>query len=176
MNLIKSHKIVTATILVGIIGSAVGITVINQPTEPVDRHIQDAQSTVKPIDDHKERGLSAEPADKTKPEEIYSPIIEPVLEAKEVEIVPEEPLTLSKDEAYAVAYNELRDMGYHYKWASIGSMPSYILKDLQSNPATAEDIKERTRLCVEYADAHSESVEQIKDFLRSVNNKPCWSN
>lgn len=39
MNLIKSHKIVTATILVGIIGSAVGIAVINQPVDNQVRHV-----------------------------------------------------------------------------------------------------------------------------------------
>lgn len=39
MNLIKSHKIVTVTLLIGVIGSAVGITVINQPVDNQVRHV-----------------------------------------------------------------------------------------------------------------------------------------
>ena len=41
MNLIKSHKIVAATLLVGVIGSAVGIAVINQPVDNQVRHVSE---------------------------------------------------------------------------------------------------------------------------------------
>lgn len=75
MNLIKSHKIVTATILVGVIGSAVGIAVINQPVDNQVRHVSEV--VVDPGETVKETPPATTPV--TEPEN--------VLEAPSAEVV-----------------------------------------------------------------------------------------
>jgi hypothetical protein len=109
MNLIKSHKIVTATILVGIIGSAVGIAVINQP---VDSPSIEVSSMVKEKPSVESAKIPAEQSQEIE----ETPVVTEVVETAEIapkRVVaekPAEPKVLSIQE-YANQYLDVSTEG-----------------------------------------------------------------
>lgn len=104
MNLIKSHKIVTATILVGIIGSAVGITVINQP---VDSPSIEVSSVVKEKPAVESAKIPAEQSQEIEETPVVTEVVETVEVAPVVEVEPA-PAVLSTRE-YASIYLDVSD-------------------------------------------------------------------
>lgn len=80
-KLIKSHKIVAATLLVGIVGSTAGLMVINQPVE--DR-VQEVTKVVDPVKNVEEKveaapvEIESAPLESAPAEEYYNKYYYPI--------------------------------------------------------------------------------------------------
>ena len=98
MNLIKSHKIVAATLLIGVIGSAVGLAAINQPVE--NQFAQVDKMVMKP-----EQPNTVASQIEEKPEATLVVLPEEVPAAAEIVVVEEQVMPI--EEAYSYVFSNL---------------------------------------------------------------------
>lgn len=166
MNLIKSHKVVAATLLIGVIGSAVGITVISQPVD--NQPAQVDKMAVKP---EQPEAQVIQPEDKQ--EVVVESLPEPVAES----VQPTEPAEelVQKDSFWLVANDELIRIGYDAHRREAHLLAGYMTRNLGDEPLPKALIEQRARECAELSNSFGFTPREQAMAQMKLTLEPCWA-
>ena len=178
MNLIKSHKIATATILVGIIGSAAGIAVISQPVDNQVRHVSEmvAEKT-------KETEPIAEVSTEASTESSQEILTENTPEPAPIVVEEVKPPTVADEDMYYVIMDTIYESGFE-RWITITNIG--VLNMLQHHVYgsdiryTKTELKTMTNKCLKFIEGNKQIYLDKYGSLASkhmaldARNTPCW--
>lgn len=178
MNLFKEHKIVTVAVLLGVVGSAIGLGIINQPVEyqPSDLSYMTVESTKTTI---KPKVEEVEEADATVvPQEVApKPIAVEVIEE------PVQPATVADEDMYNLVMGTIRESGFE-RWVTISQIN--VFKMIQHHTLgsatryTKPQIIDMTHKCLAFIENNKQAYSDKYTTMASqkmaldAQNTPCW--
>lgn len=166
MNLIKSHKVVAVTLIVGVIGSTVGLAVINQPVDS-----QRAQVDKMVVEPEQLEVYDIQPEDK--PEVVVESLPEPVAQS----VQPTEPAEelVQKDSFWLVANDELIRIGYNAHRREAHLLAGYMTRNLGDEPLPKALIEQRARECAELSNSFGFTQREQAMAQMELTLEPCWA-